>query len=139
MIVIAWFKAPTASRLSRYSALPKIGNKTGNSEGNSPISRPTSVISNFEFDYNDLYDEDAHTLLGLRLPDGSKKQKTFNSNAKLQDVLNFGLNEMEVENYTDFSSFTLLEMPNNVINDLEQTIRSANIKERSMLFIIKKG
>lgn len=132
---------PTSgNRLSKYSALPKISNKI-DSGRNSSQSRPASIVSNYTFDYNDLYDDDFdnNILIGLRLPNGTKKQKTFSSTTQLKAVLNFGLNEMEaVDSYKDFDMYTLLQMPNNVIDDLEQTIQEANIKNRSMLFIIEK-
>lgn len=125
-----------SSRLTKYSALPRITNKTHSSQGSySPMSRPASVNSNFEFDYNDLYDDDANILIGLRLPDGSKKQKTFHCSTRLQTVLDFGLDK--IDNYSD-SLYSLLQLPSNVINDLDQTIKQANITNRSMLFIIDK-
>ena len=118
--------------------MPKISHRSGSDHDS--LSRPASIVSNYEFDYNDLYDDDVdeHVLIGLRLPDGTKKQKTFKSNTQLKAVLNFGLNEMEQESYTDFEIYTLLQLPNNVIDDLKQTIQEANIKNRSMLFIIEK-
>ncbi len=131
---------PSSGRLTKYTALPKISNKSGR-DSYSPTGRPASISSNYEFNYNDLYDEDddCNILIGLRLPDGTKKQKTFSSNTKLKTILKFGLDETEVvKSYTDLSMFTLLQLPNNVIDNLEQTINEANIQNRSMLFIIDK-
>lgn len=134
-----------SSRLSKYSALPKISNSRNNSgnrikDNNSPSSRPDSELaSNYDFDYNDLYDdEDINILIGLRLPDGTKKQKTFSSNTKLKTVLKFGLEEMAVDTCSD-SNYTLLQLPNNMFDNLDKTIKKSNIKNRSMLFVIDKS
>ena len=77
-------------------------------------------------------------LIGLRFANGKKIQKKFSSNTKLQQVLDFALNEManDVPGQIDFTSYTLLQMPNIILSDLDQTLKSSNIKNRSMLFVI---
>ena len=77
-------------------------------------------------------------LIGLRFANGKKIQKKFSSNTKLQQVLDFALNEManDVPGQIDFNSYTLLQMPNIILSDLDQTLKSSNIKNRSMLFVI---
>ena len=80
-------------------------------------------------------------LIGLRFPNGKKIQKSFSSNTKLQQVLNFALTEMAKDTSTDqidFDTYTLLQMPNIILNDVDQTLKNSNIKNRSMLFVINK-
>jgi len=68
------------------------------------------------------------------VPDGSKKQKSFLGSTKLQAVLDYGLNEMEL----DKNNYTLLQLPNNIIENLDLTLSQANIRNRSMFFVIDK-
>ena len=71
------------------------------------------------------------------MPDGTKKQKSFLASTKLQEVLDYGLDEMKLDN--DFSEdYTLLQLPNNILQDLDLTLRQANIRNRSMFFVIDK-
>ncbi len=71
------------------------------------------------------------------MPDGTKKQKSFLASTKLQEVLDYGLDEMKLDN--DLSEdYTLLQLPNNILQDLDLTLRQANIRNRSMFFVIDK-
>ena len=95
---------PLSSRLSRYAALPQIGTKIAqpsaqNSEASSTLAKSSSV--------SNLNDSD-QILIGLRLPNGKKTQKTFSIKSKIDSVLEFAINELKKDNKLILkSNFTL--------------------------------
>ena len=97
-------------------------------------------MSNFEFENIDLENDKTKVLIGIRMPNGSKKQKVFQSYDALQQVLNYAIDEMRMdENFKENSeSFALLQMPNTVYDDLNQTLEYYQIENRSMFFVIDK-
>ena len=118
------------SSLTKYKALPQIGTKIDLSQ----YSRSSSVVSNFILDEQENSNEEI--LIGLRLPNGTRFQKTFKINAKLSTVLNYALGELKTGNFNDY---TLLQMPNLIIDDLDKSFKYYNIENRSMLFVIDKN
>lgn len=127
---------PLSSRLSRYAALPQIGTKIAqpsaqNSEASSTLAKSSSV--------SNLNDSD-QILIGLRLPNGKKTQKTFSIKSKIDSVLEFAINELKKDNkLIRKSNFTLFQMPNLVVSDFNKTIEYYNIENRSMLNLIDKN
>ncbi|CAF0712977.1 unnamed protein product [Brachionus calyciflorus] len=98
---------------SKYQALPKIGTKI-----------PSSKI-----------------LIGFRLPNGSKIQKEFKTNDKISAVLDYALDEyfkLDNTKKTIKNKFTLLQMPNLILENLNQSLESYKIENRSMIFLIEK-
>lgn len=84
-----------------------------------------------------------HTILiGIRLPDGSKREAKFNTSDKMRRVLEFAYNEfkkVEKNSTIDQSQFALLHMPNLLIENFDRRIDHYNIENRSMLFLIDKN
>jgi hypothetical protein len=109
--------------------LPKIGTKQSNSN---IINRQNSV------EYNENDDRN-RVVIGLRFPNGNKRESLFNVNSKIDVILDYAISEMKkVDPTVRKSQFTLLQMPNIVISDLNRQISSYDITNRSMLFVIKK-
>ncbi len=78
-------------------------------------------------------------VLGMRLPNGKKLQTTFLTSNKVEKVLDFAFNELKKENnMIKKMNYTLLKWPNIVINDLNRTIESHKIENKSMLLVIEK-
>ena len=118
--------------MSKYRALPQIGTKIDLSQ----YSRSSSTLSNFEFVESNDSQISNEILIGFRLPNGTKRQRKFALNTKINDVLNYAINEMKVETG---QTFTLLQMPNFIIDDLDKTLNYYKIQDRSMLFVIDKS
>jgi hypothetical protein len=124
---------PGSSSLSKYRALPQIGAKIDLSQ----YSRSSSGLSNFEFvESNDSQISNDEILVGFRLPNGTKRQRKFTANTRINEVLNYATSEMKVE---AGQIFTLLQMPNFIIDDLDKTLNYYKIQDRSMLFVIDKS
>ncbi|RNA32171.1 hypothetical protein BpHYR1_017699 [Brachionus plicatilis] len=101
---------PLSASLSRFQTLPKIGTKP-----------------------------EPKYLIGFRLPDGSRTQGHFNKNDKISILLEFAFEEYsKIEPSNCLSNFTLIQMPSLVLKELDQTINSYEIKDKSMLFLISK-
>lgn len=115
---------------SKYSPLPQIGQKLTDAK----MNRSTSMTSGLHAT-NDERDEKS-ILIGLRLPDGAKKQHTFSSKHKMSQVLEFAL---ETKQPSVINKYTLLLMPNFVVNDPSKTLGFYKIENRSMLFVIEKS
>ena len=95
------------------------------------------MLSNFEFvESNENEAGSEEILIGFRLPNGTKRQRKFTTNTRINDVLNYAINEMNVETG---QMFTLLQMPNFLIDDLDKTLKFYRIQDRSMLFVIDKS
>ena len=118
--------------MSKYRALPQIGTKIDLSQ----YSLSSSTLSNFEFVESNDSQISNEILIGFRLPNGTKRQRKFALNTKINDVLNYAINEMKVETG---QTFTLLQMPNFIIDDLDKTLNYYKIQDRSMLFVIDKS
>ena len=118
--------------MSKYRALPQIGTKIDLSQ----YSRSSSTLSNFEFVESNDSQISNEILIGFRLPNGTKRQRKFALNTNINDVLNYAINEMKVETG---QTFTLLQMPNFIIDDLDKTLNYYKIQDRSMLFVIDKS
>ena len=110
--------------------MPQIGTKI---DLNQYKNRPSSNLSNFEFNYVHEQATDEEILIGFRLPNGTKRQNKFNINCKIRHVLKYAINEMNTQ---DNEMFTLLQMPNLLINDLDKTLKYYRIQDRSMFFVI---
>jgi hypothetical protein len=117
--------------------LPRIGTRIDslnsfNYSNKSSISKSSSSL-------NSSSSNDSITI-GIRLPNGSKKQQTFFMNDKMRIVLDFALNELKKEqkdiNLSSSSTFALLLMPNLLIENFNRTIHEYKIQNRSMLFLI---
>ncbi len=120
---------PLSARLNKYQALPQIGTKATN-------SNKSNKQENGE---NNENDDHKKVVIGLRFPDGKKRESQFNVNSKIDVILDYAINEMKKINPTvRKSQFTLLQMPNIVISDLNRQIFSYDLTNRSMLFVIKK-
>lgn len=96
-----------------------------------PQIRPSSKLESEETSLNN-----EEVLIGIRLPDGSKKQKKFNSNTKIKQVLEYAIENLDIIN---IQSYSLLQMPNLLIDNLEKNLAEYDIKNRSMLFLIDKN
>lgn len=80
---------------------------------------------------------DQSILIGIRLPNGQKKQKVFSSHEKLRTVMEYALDgHYDVRSILEYK---FLIMPNLIIHDLNKTIGFYKIENRSMLFVIEKS
>ena len=122
---------PLSSRLSKYATLPQIGTNPRLNVSSRASSRTTA------FDLDVDLDNEQKVLIGLRLPNGSKKQKIFHLQEPLQQVLDYALDEVGYEK-ANAHSFALLQMPNTVYEDLTQSLDFYKIENRSMFFVIDK-
>lgn len=75
-------------------------------------------------------------LIGLRLPNGTKKEQKFTNRDTLKTVMEFALKDLR--HLGPISNFTFLMMPNFVVHDLNKSIGFYKIANRSMLFVIDK-
>lgn len=88
--------------------------------------------------------EDQTILIGFRLPNGQKREKEFNRRDKISIALEFALSELEKSDPLQTqklknANYTLLQMPNLVVEDFNKPIGTYDIQNRSMLFLIEKN
>lgn len=76
-------------------------------------------------------------LIGLRLPNGTRKEKKFSSRDTLKTVMEFALKDHR-NHLGPVSQFTFIIMPNFAVHDLNKSIAFYKIPNRSMLYVIEK-
>lgn len=133
---------PSSSNLSKYAPLPQIGTKITNKNYNSEHSLDNSmeVMSMHADNKNKEINVDtslSSVLIGLRLPNGQKKEKKFKNRDTLKMVMDFALKDNR--HLGQPSNFTFLMMPNFVVHDINKSIGFYKIANRSMLFVIDKN
>lgn len=132
----------SSSNLSKYAPLPQIGAKITKNNYNSELSleNSMSVISTLADNKNKEINLDtslSSVLIGLRLPNGTKKEKKFKNRDTLKMVMEFALKDNR--HLGQPSNFTFLMMPNFIVHDLNKSIGFYKIANRSMLFVIDKN
>ena len=146
-------KRPLSSRLSKYTEpLPEIGKKINlrSHVHKSPskdlakhsISSSTTLSSATNEDPDDDYQSpmSRQLLIGLRLPSGKRVQKQFAANAKLLELVEFGLDECSEssDDDKDPNSYALLQMPNLLFQNLKYSLDDFKVENMSMFFLINK-
>lgn len=128
--------------LSKYAPLPQIGTKITKNNYNPEHSLDNSmaVMSTHADNKNKEINVDtslSSVLIGLRLPNGTKKEKKFKNRDTLKMVMDFALKDNR--HLGQPSNFTFLMMPNFIVHDLNKSIGFYKIANRSMLFVIDKN
>ena len=74
------------------------------------------------------------------MPSGKRVQKVFSSDAKLLELVEFGLDECSLSHGDDKdpNSYALLQMPNLLFQNLKYSLDDFKIPSMSMFFLINK-
>lgn len=144
---------PVSSRLSKFlSPLPPILNKPdsknkynstspGENRGTDKDGSLNSTMKNLNVNddtvKNAVISSESNILIAIRLPNGDTIKNNF---SKSDLILKIIKHASEASNI-DFMSqdISLLEMPKNIINDLNRTIESYGLKNRTMLHIVQRS
>jgi hypothetical protein len=131
--------------------LPQIGSRTdvdryytsqNDSERSNSSKSSTASFLSSDFNISPVQsnnDINQQVIVGLRLPNGLKKQKSFSRRDQIYEIVRYGLTQMDVSIKNDEPfKYTLFQMPNTPLDDLTKTIDFYNIENRSMFLLIEK-